>query len=71
METKKALREFKGKKEGDGFNFMQKEKSDRYKKIAKDKNKKVEERKRQFKISDADALALSGKIAKVFCDKKL
>ena len=70
METKKALREFKGKK-GDGFNFMEREKANRFAKITKDRKKKIEERQGRYKLSEADETALRARLEKVMGDKKM
>ena len=62
--TKRALKDYSGS-DGSGFNFMEKEKTDRFRKMARDKKEKVWKKARAPKFSPKDEYLLKKEINKM------
>ena len=62
--TKKALKDYSGS-DGSGFNFMEKEKTDRFQKIARDKKEKIWKKARAPKFSHKEEYLLKQEINKL------
>jgi hypothetical protein len=62
--TKRALKDYSGN-DGNGFNFMEREKADRFRKMARDKREKIWKRARAPKFSHKDEYLLKQEINKM------